>query len=130
MRPEKIDHVNLKIPENGVEDALSFYQEFLGMKPFKLDKFRRGERTSFLMKTRSGQMLNIRPSSDFQEPEEKNLDHFCILVDADAEKIREEAEEQGYEVVGTGNPLGSEGRAPAVYVKDPFGYKIELKQKK
>ncbi|MFB6241752.1 MAG: VOC family protein [Candidatus Nanosalina sp.] len=130
MNPEKIDHINLKIPKNSVEDTLSFYRDFLGMKPFRLEKYRHDERTSFFLKTESGQMLNIRPSTDFQEPEEENLDHFCIQVDKDSEKIREEAEEQGYRVVGTGNPLGSEGRNPAVYVKDPFGYKIELKEKK
>jgi len=130
MNPEKIDHINLKIPKNGVEDALSFYSDFLDLQPFKLDKFRRDERTSFFLKLPSGQMLNIRPSSDFQRPDEKNLDHFCILIDEDSEKIREDAEKQGYKVVGTGNPLGSEGRNPAVYLEDPFGYEIELKEKK
>jgi catechol 2,3-dioxygenase-like lactoylglutathione lyase family enzyme len=130
MKPEKIDHINLKIPKNRVEDALSFYRDFLGMKPFRLEKYRRGERTSFFAKTGSGQMINLRPVSDFNEPEKENLDHFCILVDAESEEIRREAEEKGYKVVGTGNPLGSEGRNPAIYVEDPFGYKIELKEKK
>jgi hypothetical protein len=26
-----------------------------------------------------------------------------------------------------GSPLGATGEAPAVYIRDPFGYRVELK---
>jgi catechol 2,3-dioxygenase-like lactoylglutathione lyase family enzyme len=128
MESTKIDHINLKIPEDKIDTALKFYRDLLGLEAFKLEDFRAGERTSFFMKLGSGELLNIRPSKDFSRPEEENLDHFCLLMDSSIEDMRAEVKEKGFEILREGTPLGSEGRAPALYVKDPFGYKIELKE--
>ncbi|MFB6175423.1 MAG: VOC family protein [Candidatus Nanohalobium sp.] len=51
---------------------------------------------------------------------------FSDFFDVDA--LKQEAEEKGFNVLRTGEPLGSQGRAPAIYVEDPFGYKLELKE--
>lgn len=127
---EFIDHVNLRIPEDSIQEALEFYRDILGFKTWKLDDYREGERTSFFFRIGEDALLNMRPKPDFQRPEGKNYDHFCIVVDRDIDSLEEELENGGYEILRRGNPLGTQGRAPAVYVEDPFGYVIELKKSK
>lgn len=125
-----IDHVNLRIPEDKISEALEFYRDLLGFETWKLDDYREDERTSFFFRIGENALLNMRPKPDFQQPEGKNYDHFCIAIDRDIDKLEEELENRGYNVLRRGNPLGTQGRAPAVYVEDPFGYVIELKESK
>lgn len=123
-----IDHVNLRIPEDGIEEALEFYRDILGFETWKLDDYQKDERTSFFFRIGENAVLNMRPKTDFQRPEGKNYDHFCIVVDRDIEELEDELKEKNYEILRKGNPLGTQGRAPAVYVEDPFGYVLELKE--
>lgn len=123
-----IDHVNLKIPEDRIEEALEFYREFLGLETWKLEDYREDERTSFFFRIGENALLNIRPKPDFERPSGKNLDHFCIVKDVDVDEMRKEAKREGYEVLRQSTPLGTQGRAPAIYVQDPFGYVIEIKE--
>lgn len=125
-----IDHINIKIPENSLEKALNFYRDLLGFETWKLDEYRKGERTSFFFKVGENSVLNIRPVKDFERPSGKNLDHFCIVKDTDVAELKSEAQSKGFEVLREGTPLGTQGRAPAVYLKDPFSYVIEVKEGK
>lgn len=124
----RIDHVNIRIPEDGVEEALEFYRDTLGFKPEKLEKYRAGDRTSFAFRMGETSMIHVRPKESFETPEQKNYDHFCIVVDREVEEIKERFREHGVEIERESTPYGSTGRAPAVYVKDPFGYTIEVKE--
>ncbi len=126
MEVERIDHVNIMIPEDGVEAALTFYRDRLGFEPLKLDKYRQGERTSFAFRMGETSMLHVRPKKDFEKPEQKNFDHFCIMVDRTREEVKTVFDED--EILREGTPWGPGGRAPAVYVEDPFGYVIEIKE--
>lgn len=125
-----IDHINLRIPENSVQEALEFYRDLLGFETWKLEEYREDERTSFFFRIGDNALLNMRPKPDFERPEGRNYDHFCITVNRDIDNLEEELENKGYNVLRRGNPLGTQGRAPAVYVEDPFGYVIELKKSK
>lgn len=125
-----IDHINLRIPEDKIQKALEFYNDLLGFETWKLEDYRDDERTSFFFRIGDNALLNIRPKKDFQRPEGMNYDHFCIIVDRDIDDLEEELEDRGYNVLRRGEPLGTQGRAPAVYVEDPFGYVIELKKSK
>lgn len=123
-----IDHINLRIPKENVQKALEFYGDLLGFETWKLEDYRDDERTSFFFRIGDNALLNMRPKTDFQPPEGKNYDHFCIVVDRDIDNLEEELEDRGYNILRRGEPLGTQGRAPAVYVEDPFGYVIELKK--
>lgn len=68
MSNQRIDHINLRIPEVGVERALEFYVDLLGFEPLKLDAFRAGERTSFFVRIGETSMINLRPVDTFEEP--------------------------------------------------------------
>jgi catechol 2,3-dioxygenase-like lactoylglutathione lyase family enzyme len=125
-----IDHVNLRIPEQGVEEVLEFYRDLLGLESWKLEDYRENNRTSFFFKIGENALINMRPKEDFERPSGKSFDHFCIVKDLDIEELKQKAEEKGFKVLRTGEPLGTQGRAPAVYLEDPFGYRIEVKQDK
>lgn len=123
-----IDHINLRIPENDIQKALEFYRGTLGFETWKLEEYRNDERTSFFFKIGENALLNIRPKSNFQRPEGRNYDHFCINVDKYINILETELESKNYKILRKGEPLGSQGRAPALYVEDPFGYVLELKK--
>lgn len=125
MDVDTIDHVNIRIPASGVDDALAFYRDRLGFTPEKLDQYRAGERTSFAFRMGDTTLLHIRPVDDFERPGEENFDHFCIVT-PDFEDARMELEDV---TEREGTPWGATGRAPAIYVEDPFGYRIEIKKK-
>lgn len=123
-----IDHINLRIPEEKIEEALKFYRDLIGLETWKLEEYREGQRTSFFFRIGENALINIRPKEDFKRPSGKNLDHFCIVKDLDIDSFRKEVEKEGLEVLKQGEPLGTQGRARAIYVEDPFGYVIELKE--
>lgn len=125
---QRIDHVNIRIPEGDVERAVAFYDGLLGFEPLKLDAYRAGERTSFFFRVGETSVLTIRPVETFEPPSGENLDHFCIVLEETVEELKPRLEERGVEIVREGTPFGATGRAPSVYVRDPFGYLVELKQ--
>lgn len=128
VKVKRIDHINLNIPENGVEDALKFYRDILGFEPEKLEKYRKGDRTSFGFKMNETSMIIVRPVKEFRKPDNSSFDHFCILVEDDIDTVKAEMNAKGVNIVRDGTPWGPTGRSPSIYVEDPFGYKIEIKQ--
>ncbi|MFB6116218.1 MAG: VOC family protein [Candidatus Nanosalina sp.] len=127
MEASGIDHVNIRIPEEGVEDAIKFYAELLGFETMKLEEFQNGERTSFFFRISDDAVINIRPEENFKAPSGRNFDHFCIALDEKKEDVKETLKEGNIKILREGNPLGARGRGPGVYIRDPFGYRIELK---
>lgn len=126
MKVDRIDHISLEIPEKRIEECLRFYRDTLGFEAFKLDGYKQGERTSFFLDMGKA-LLNIRPVEDFEEPV-GGVDHFCIVFEGEVSDLEDLLKDKGYNVYKKGNPLGSNGRNPAIYVEDPFGYRIEMKQ--
>lgn len=127
MDVERIDHVNLRIPVDGVDDALGFYRDVLGFPVERLDRYRAGDRTSFMFRCGDTSLLVIRPVEDFARPEDRNFDHLCLVLDASIDEVRDVMERGDVDIERESTPMGSQGRAPAVYVRDPFGYLLELK---
>lgn len=128
MDVTRIDHVNIRIPEDGVDRAVAFYQDVLGFAPEKMDKYRVGDRTSFAFRLGDTAMLHVRPVTDFEPPGQHNYDHFCIIVDESIEDVKSRLQEHDVVIDRESTPWGSTGRAPAVYITDPFGYRIEIKE--
>lgn len=129
MDGRAIDHVNIKIPDDRVDDAVEFYQDALGFEPEQLEAYRGGDRTLFSFRISDSAVLHVRPvePSEFEEPDGSNYDHFAIVLDTDIDEIRDTLDDAGVEVRRTSNPLGATGRNPAAYVEDPFGFVLELK---
>ena len=123
-----IDHVNLRVPAAGVDEATSFYGDRLGFAVEGLDRYRDGERSFFDVRLTPGAVVHLWPTDAFEPPSGDGFDHLALRVEADREAVVERLLAAGVDVeMELDAPLGATGRAPAVYVEDPFGYRLELK---
>jgi len=99
-----IDHVNLTIPADGVERVVEFYGSTLDF-----------------------DVENRELYEAFEPPSGSGFDHVALVLEASITEIRLWLDAAGVEIERSLEPLGATGTAPAVYVRDPFGYVIELK---
>ncbi len=127
METVRIDHVNLRIPADRVDDAVAFYRDVLGFRPERLDAYRDGERTSFMFRCGDTSLLVIRPVTEFSPPDDRNFDHLCLVLDGSIDAVKRMLRDGDVDIERESTPTGSQGRGPAVYVRDPFGYLLELK---
>jgi len=126
MDATAIDHVNLNIPSDGLEDAIAFY-ESLGFEADRLDEYESGEKPFFSIRLTAGAVLHLWPDEEFTPPSGENYDHVAIRVADSIEEVKETLDAADIEIENEMTPLGATGTAPAVYVIDPFGYRVELK---
>ena len=127
MRARHIDHVNLRIPEDGTDDAREFYGETLG---FGIEDalYAAGEKPFLDVRLSATAVIHLWPTDEFERPTKTNYDHVAVVVEESIEEIERELEDAGVEVEKTlDSPLGATGEAGAVYARDPFGYRVELK---
>ncbi|OYR58101.1 VOC family protein [Halorubrum halodurans] len=127
MKARHIDHVNLRIPEDGVETAREFYGDELG---FGIEDalFEAGEKPFLDVRLSATGVIHLWPTAEFEPPTATNYDHVCVVVEESLDAIEAELDAAGIEIDRTlESPLGATGEAAAVYVRDPFGYRIELK---
>lgn len=127
MDATEIDHVNLKIPADGTDDALAFYRDGLGFAADRLAEYESGEKPFFSIRLADGCVLHLWPSKEFEAPTGANYDHVAVRLEEPIDAVRERLTDAGIDVDREGTPLGATGTAPAVYVEDPFGYTVELK---
>ena len=127
MKARHIDHVNLRIPEDGAADAREFYGEKLG---FGIEDalYAADEKPFFDVRLSATAVIHLWPTDSFEGPTETNYDHVAVVVEESVDEIAAELAAAGVEVEQTlDSPLGATGEAGAVYVRDPFGYRVELK---
>ena len=128
MDATAIDHVNLRIPADGVTDALDFYRDALGFEIEGLDRYRADEKPFFDVRLSATAVIHLWPTDEFERPTETNYDHVAVVVEESVDEIEAELAEAGVAVEKTlDSPLGATGEAGGVYVRDPFGYRVELK---
>ncbi|PSQ54534.1 lactoylglutathione lyase [Halobacteriales archaeon SW_8_68_21] len=127
MRARHIDHVNLRIPADGVDDAREFYGEALG---FGIEDalYAADDKPFFDVRLSATAVIHLWPTEEFEPPTKTNYDHVAVVVEESVDEIATELADVGVEVEKTlDSPLGATGEAGAVYVRDPFGYRVELK---
>ena len=128
MNPSHLDHATLVIPEDRVDDAVAFYRDTLGFELEDLDAYRAGERPIFSVRLSATSLLHLSPDESFEPPEETNFDHVAIVVEEEIDTIEQQLTDAGIEIEREPRELkGATGTAPAVYVRDPFGYRVEIK---
>ncbi|MFC7097386.1 VOC family protein [Halobaculum marinum] len=129
MNVRTIDHVNLRIPADGLADARAFYADGLGLSLEGVDRFEAGEKPFFDVRLAPEHVIHLWPTDDFDPPTATNYDHVALVVEEDVETVRTELGDAGIDVEQElDSPLGATGEAGAVYVRDPFGYRVELKE--
>ena len=127
MYPSHLDHVTIRVPEDRVDEVVQFYGETLGFDIEDLDEYRDGERPIFAIRLGETSIVHVQPTAEFDSPADRNFDHFAVVVEDSIDEVRATLDAAGVTVERELTPEGATGTAPAVYVRDPFGYQVELK---
>ena len=125
-----VDHVAFRVGD--LERALEFYHGLLGLPVRDRERYEAGE-VPYVACVAGGRHLHLVPTD---EPFDPAGEHVCLLVRTSEVDSRDELDallsdlrEAGVEVE-SGEPYdryGAYGRAPAAYVRDPDGRRVELK---
>ncbi|NRF68099.1 VOC family protein [Aquincola sp. S2] len=125
----RLDHLVLRVID--LDTMLRFYCEVLGCSVEKrqdsigLVQLRAGDSLIDLVPV-SGQLGRAGGAAPGREG--RNLDHFCLRIEAfDEAAIRAELARHGVKVGEFGSRNGAEGEGPSIYLEDPEGNVVELK---
>ena len=127
MKVVDADHTNFRVKE--LDASLGFYQNVLGLEPFGLEEYRRGERPIVSLRVTEHFILHLAPDPEFERESTGGYDHLALVVeDAEPDELAERLQKAGVEVEKQFESIsGARGEGPALYVRDPDGYRIELK---
>ena len=120
FEPLGLDHVVLRVKDQDL--SRRFYTERLGC---TLDHI--NERVSLVQLRFGDQLIDLLPGG--RGPDDSGMDHVCLSVRcANLEAVRLALVEQGVRVEGdVVERRGAFGTGPSLYLRDPDGYRIELK---
>jgi len=115
-----IDHVVLNVAD--VERSVAWYVERLGFEPLRLEEWRRGEILFASVRLTDTFIIDLFAN----ERSGANVDHLCLVVDPlDLDAL---AASDEFDVVsGPSEVFGAQGMGRSVYVRDPDGNVVELR---
>jgi catechol 2,3-dioxygenase-like lactoylglutathione lyase family enzyme len=119
--PLGLDHLVLTVRDQDV--SRRFYVEQLGC---TLDHV--NERISLVQLRFGDHLIDLLPATAI-EPPRGGLDHFCLSVRCDdLTAVADALRRRGVTVEGDiADRRGAYGQGPSIYLRDPDGYRIELK---
>jgi len=121
MRVTGFDHVVLLCRD--VEASLGFYGGVLGLESIDADEWRNGQALFPSVRVSESSIVDLLQGA----PNGRNTDHFCLTIAPT--NLYELAKHPDLEVVeGPVQRGGARGQGWSIYVTDPDGYLIELKQ--
>ncbi len=126
-----LDHFVLRVRD--LDRSIGFYRDMLGLPIECLDEYRAGTRP-FVSARVGGQLIDLVPDSTY-DPEDGMRSggflHLCVRVSGALERdVLPRVRAAGVEVIED-TPmirLGATGYGPSIYVRDPDGYIVELKE--
>lgn len=124
------DHVNLRVAD--LERSLRFYRDLLGLR--EVQRNPRPDGSVSLLALRAGSaIIFLQPSPGYVPPEDQRqsgLDHYSLHVETqDPDALAAWLRAQGVMVVeGPVRRFGASGQGTSIYVRDPDGHRLELKQ--
>lgn len=131
IRVSDFDHIVLRIRDIAV--SLRFYEDLLRLEVIGRDEYASGARP-FLSVRVGGQLVDLWPDQSY-DPElgtrAGGLFHFCVRVDNDLEtEVLPELHRAGIEILEEAPAVrfGATGYGKSIYVRDPDGYMVELKE--
>ena len=121
------DHTNFRVSD--LDASLGFYSDVLCLEPFGLEEYHRGERPIVSLRVTEHFILHLAPDPEFERGSTGGYDHLALVVeDAEPDELAEHLRKAGVEVEKQFESIsGARGEGPALYVRDPDGYRIELK---
>ena len=127
MRIVGADHTNWRVRD--LAASLRFYGDVLGLTPFGLEEYSKGERPLVSLRVTEDFILHLTPDPGFERPSTGGYDHLALIVEgAQRDEYAAYLESRGVEIERKFDSItGARGEGPALYVRDPDGYRIELK---
>ena len=127
MRVTSADHTNWRVRD--LEASLGFYRDVLGLEPFGLEEYRRGERPLVSLRVTENFILHLTPDPGFERGPTGGYDHLALVVEGtQPDELAKRLQRMGVEVEKQFESIvGARGAGPALYVRDPDGYRVELK---
>jgi glyoxylase I family protein len=123
LKVAELDHVVLRCRD--LPRALDFYSRLLG-----LPEERRIDQLGLVQLRAGRSMIDLVPARAPRSEDGLNVDHVCLGIEAnDLNAAIAYLRENGVEVIGEPvDRYGARGMGKSVYVRDPEGNVIELKQ--
>ena len=120
FEPLGLDHVVLRVRDQDV--SRRFYTDVLGC---TLDHV--NERISLVQLRFGEQLIDLLPGE--RGPDGSGMDHVCLSVRcADLRAVQEALTGRGVPVEGeVVERRGAFGTGPSLYLRDPDGYRVEIK---
>lgn len=119
MRITGFDHLVVNVAD--VDASLEFYVGVLGLEPVRLEEWRAGEAPFVSVRVDGGTILDLMPGARTGE----NIDHFCLVIDDDIDEL---AASGRFDVeLGPMSLFGARGQGNAIYIRDPDGNRVELR---
>ena len=126
MKITGADHTNWRVRD--LERSLLFYRDVVGLEPFGLEEYHRGERPLISLRITPTFILHLRPDSSFEPGPTGGYDHLALVVETGTETLARHLRDSGVEIERRlQGVVGAQGEGEAFYVRDPDGYLIELK---
>jgi glyoxylase I family protein len=123
LKVAELDHVVLRCRDQ--ERAYDFYTRILG-----LSEERRITQIGLIQLRAGRSMIDLVPADGPRVETALNVDHVCIGVEArDLNEVVSYLRGQSIEVIGEpAMRYGAHGQGLSIYVRDPEGNVVELKQ--
>jgi len=126
-----LDHLVLRVRD--LDRALGFYGGVLGLPIESLEEYRAGTRP-FVSARVGQQLIDLVPDATYQPqtaPHMGGLLHVCVRVAGSLERdILPQVRARGVTVIEDtpSTRLGATGYGLSIYIRDPDGYVVELKE--
>lgn len=118
-----IDHVVVRTADQAL--ALAFYRDVLGL------TVERQQPEIGLIQLRAGRsLIDLIPAdpAGVSDPQRPNIDHFALGVSPFVEAaLRAHLSTMQIPILEAGPRYGATGEGPSLYIRDPDGNKVELK---
>ena len=127
MKVVGADHTNFRVKD--LDASLDFYRDVLGLEPFGLEEYHRGERPIVSLRVTEQFILHLTPDPEFERGSTGGYDHLALVVEnAEPDELAKYLRSRDVEVEEQFESItGARGEGPALYIRDPDGYRIELK---
>lgn len=130
MSVKRIDHIAIVVPN--IEEALSFYQDTLGLKLTHVEEVEDQEVIAAFLPAGDSEIELVEPTSRtsgvarYMAKRGAGIHHICIEVD-DIEETLAQLKQRGAELINEEPTIGSGGKKIAfVHPRSAFGVLIEL----